>query len=118
MRLRVVRFTLAVVFDPQAHGQVGMRRARQGTAGRLRPLAAAALLDLGRDTGVQVDVSRQPGRGPADAVQSDGIQDQAAASLQGPGLIDVDADPAGQPVDEVVRSQPRDRGSCRSSRAW
>lgn len=96
---------IGVVFDSQAHREAGMRGSRQGTPGRLRPLAAAVLCDLGRDTGVQVDVRRQAGRSSADAIQSDRIQDQAPPSLQGPGLIDVDANPARQPVDEIVRRQ-------------
>ena len=82
-----------------------MRGSRQGTPGRLRPLAAAVLFDLRRDTGVQADVRRQAGRGPADAIQNGRVQDQAPPSLQGPGLIDVDANPARQPVDEIVRRQ-------------
>src|SRR5262249_29730201 len=36
----------------------------------------------------------------------DGVLDQAATPLQRPGLVNIDAYPTRQPVDEVVRRQP------------
>src|SRR5215217_2673413 len=95
------------IVDADAHRHAGLIVARQRTARSERPGNSTALADLDIATGVDRQLSGQsPHRAPP-AVQLGDVGDERTAAVERPTLVDDDTDPTGEPLEEVLGSEPR-----------